>query len=92
MNFPQRFGDVEFVLPEFRTINEAAYWDYQRSKVYVRSNSRLRRQKRKDASRQSVRNVPVSKLVVMNEERPGSVPTLRFPSDLQHRNNKPDGL
>jgi hypothetical protein len=31
-------GLVEFVLPEFRQINEAAYWDYQRSKVYVRSN------------------------------------------------------
>jgi predicted RecB family nuclease len=41
--YPQRFGDVEFVLPEFRQINKAAYWDYQRDKVYVRSNARVKR-------------------------------------------------
>jgi hypothetical protein len=70
--YPQRFGDVDFVLPEFRTINKAAYWDYQRSKVYVRSNKALRRQRRKEADRQSVRNVPVNKLVLMNEERPAT--------------------
>ncbi len=40
--YPQRFGDVDFVLPEFRMINAAAYWDYQRSKVYVRSNKAFR--------------------------------------------------
>jgi hypothetical protein len=72
--FPQRFGEVDFVLPEFRAINEAAYWDYQRSKVYVRSNSWRRRLKRKTSSRQSMRNVPVSKLFVMNEERPATCP------------------
>jgi hypothetical protein len=72
--FPQRFGEVEFVLPEFRQINEAAYWDYQRSKVYVRSNSRLRQQTCKTANRQSMRNVPVNKLVVMNEERLAACP------------------
>jgi predicted RecB family nuclease len=72
--FPQRFGEVKFVLPEFRQINEAAYWDYQRSKVYVRSNNRLRRQTCKPANRQSMRNVPVNKLVVMNEERLAACP------------------
>jgi hypothetical protein len=72
--FPRRFGDVEFILPEFRKINEAAYWDYQRSKVYVRSNSRLRRLRRRVASRQSMRNVPVSKLIVTKEQRPASCP------------------
>src|SRR5262249_34836617 len=57
--YPQRFGDVDFVLPEFRMINKAAYWDYQRSKVYLRTNGRLRRQECKAANRQSMRNVPV---------------------------------
>ncbi|MGA7946379.1 MAG: TM0106 family RecB-like putative nuclease, partial [Candidatus Sulfotelmatobacter sp.] len=33
--YPQRFGEVEFALPEFQQINEAAYWDYQRNKVYI---------------------------------------------------------
>jgi hypothetical protein len=72
--FPQRFGNVDFALPEFRIINEAAYWDYQRNKVYVRSNGRLRRQMRKSTNRQSMRNVPVNKLFVMNEERPTACP------------------
>lgn len=71
--FPQRFGDADFVLPEFNKINEAAYWDYQRSKVYVRSKGWLRRQ-RKVANRQSMRKAPVSKLIVMNEERPAACP------------------
>jgi predicted RecB family nuclease len=35
--YPQRFGDPEFVLPQFKAINEAAYWDYQRSRIYVRT-------------------------------------------------------
>ena len=73
-DFPQRFGKVDFVLPEFRTINEAAYWDYQRSKVYVRSKRRLWRQRRKPANRQFMRNIPVNKLVVMNEAPPAACP------------------
>jgi hypothetical protein len=31
------FGRIEFALPEMETINKAAYWDYQRERVYVRS-------------------------------------------------------
>jgi len=41
--YPQRFGKIDFALPELAAINKAAYWDYQRSKVYVRSNQRLKR-------------------------------------------------
>lgn len=37
------FVHKEFALPEFRTINDAAYWDYSRSKVYFRSSKRLRK-------------------------------------------------
>lgn len=38
-----RWGKIEFSIPEFSFVNRAAYWDYQRDKVYVRTNSRLRR-------------------------------------------------
>jgi predicted RecB family nuclease len=31
------FGPIEFALPEMETINKAAYWDYQRERVYVKS-------------------------------------------------------
>src|SRR4029077_14320859 len=40
---PLRFGALQYVTPDFKAINEAAYWNYQRSKVYVRSSARLRR-------------------------------------------------
>jgi len=35
-----KFGRLRYALPDFKVINEAAYWDYQRSRVYVRSTSR----------------------------------------------------
>jgi len=41
--YPQRFGEIDFAIPELAAINKAAYWDYQRSKVYVRSSQRLKR-------------------------------------------------
>jgi predicted RecB family nuclease len=41
-DYPRQFGEVAFVLPEFKEINKAAYWDYQRDRVYIRSSSRLK--------------------------------------------------
>ena len=40
---PYSLGRVDFALPELEQINRRAYWDYQRSRVYVRSNKRLKR-------------------------------------------------
>ena len=42
-DYPRSFGPVKFAVPGFEQINAAAYWDYQRAKVYVRSSDRLRR-------------------------------------------------
>ena len=41
--FQRTFGKFPSALPEFEKINRAAYWDYQRSKVYVRTNKTIRR-------------------------------------------------
>jgi transposase len=38
-----RFGENSFSLPELQKINLSAYWNYQRDKIYLRSNKRLRR-------------------------------------------------
>jgi len=38
-----KFRKNDFVIPDFEDINSAAYWNYQRSKVYVRSSRRLKR-------------------------------------------------
>jgi predicted RecB family nuclease len=35
---PYAFNRNTFVFPELAAINEAAYWDYQRERVYVKSN------------------------------------------------------
>jgi len=40
---PKLLGRLHYSRPEFKEINEAAYWDYQRSRVYTRANPRLRK-------------------------------------------------
>jgi len=70
--YPQRFGEVEFALPEFQQINEAAYWDYQRNKVYIRSNRRLKRLTRKTAMEHPLAGVPVNKVITVEEQRSAS--------------------
>jgi hypothetical protein len=40
---PHGFKRNIFVLPELDAINKAAYWDYQRERIYVKSNVNLKR-------------------------------------------------
>lgn len=37
-----RFGENSFSTPELEKINQSAYWNYQRNKIYVRSSPRLK--------------------------------------------------
>jgi len=39
---PYRFKRNTFAFPELNAINNAAYWDYQRERVYVKSHARLK--------------------------------------------------
>jgi predicted RecB family nuclease len=59
---PYHFGRNEFLLPEFADINKAAYWDYQREKIYIRSSPRLKRVSRK-AGQTRPRALPVNKVM-----------------------------
>ena len=36
VGFQRTYGKLLYAMPEFERINTAAYWDYQRSKVYIR--------------------------------------------------------
>jgi hypothetical protein len=67
--YPQWFGPLNFALPAFEQINAAAYWDYQRNKVYVRSNNLLRRvsQRRQRSGRKLMR---VNKIIDLIDQRP----------------------
>jgi predicted RecB family nuclease len=59
---PYRFGKTEFAIPELKYINQGAYWDYQRDKIYIRSSPRLKRISRKIAKGRA-KTLPVNKIV-----------------------------
>lgn len=46
----RKWGPVQFLHSDFKYINDFAYFDYQRQHVFVRTNKRLRRNKRKPHS------------------------------------------
>jgi predicted RecB family nuclease len=46
-----RFGPIRYAISDFKPINEAAYWDYQRQRVYVRSDDSIKRLSRRSAER-----------------------------------------
>ena len=41
-SWPYSYGKNEFAFPELARITKCAYWDYQRDRVYVRTNKRIR--------------------------------------------------
>ncbi|MDT8303097.1 MAG: transposase, partial [Sedimentisphaerales bacterium] len=57
-----RFGSNKFATPELHAINRAAYWDYQRNKIYVRSSKQLKRISKRHCNRKS-RRLPVNKII-----------------------------
>jgi transposase len=71
VSFQRTFGKFTSRLPEFDQINAAAYWDYQRSKVYVRSDKVIRKSVEK--ARKPAKKVVVEKEVVI-DDRPRSCP------------------
>jgi hypothetical protein len=50
---PYGFKRNEFVFPEMETINKAAYWDYQRERVYVKSRHKSAPKRKRHATRQN---------------------------------------
>ena len=68
VGFQHTFGKFVGVLPEFAKINDAAYWDYQRDKIYIRSNPSLRGAAKKKR-RNSRRTLPVNKTVSSSRAR-----------------------
>jgi predicted RecB family nuclease len=69
--YPQRFGSADFLLPEFKAINEAAYWDYQRNRVYIRTDGLSKLYRRKRARKNQV--LP-NRVEHVQDPRPESCP------------------
>jgi predicted RecB family nuclease len=64
--FLRTFGKLQSALPEFDKINAAAYWNYQRSRVYIRSNRTIARSLR--PSRQLRAEPPANKEVLVDDK------------------------
>jgi hypothetical protein len=45
--FQRTFGKLQCALPEFEKINAAAYWNYQRSRVYIRTDKTIAKSTRR---------------------------------------------
>jgi hypothetical protein len=54
VGFQRTFGKFDGAVPEFAKINDAAYWDYQRSKVYVQTDKVIRRTVFKSQGRRNI--------------------------------------
>jgi predicted RecB family nuclease len=76
---PLRFGPLHYAVRDFKVINEAAYWDYQRTRIYVRSSERLRRISRTGHRRGPARELPVNKSIQARENRPELCPKCNSP-------------
>src|SRR5215211_3062329 len=59
---PYRFVRNNFSMPELEYINQAAYWDYQRDKIYVSSSERLKRVSQK-TTKFLDKSFPINKVV-----------------------------
>jgi predicted RecB family nuclease len=57
VGFRQTYGKFTSPVPDFEKINAAAYWDYQRSKIFVRTSRAIRRRVRKTVK-------PLKKVIV----------------------------
>jgi predicted RecB family nuclease len=78
---PYLFKRNNFVIPEMETINQAAYWDYQRERVYVKSRHSSTHRRRRCATR---RNALIPNTTV-KYSRPLSCPTCESKPVYMHR-------
>jgi predicted RecB family nuclease len=86
VDFRRTFGKFVGALPEFEKINSAAYWDYQRSKVYTRTDKTIRRITQK--SQATRKKVSVEKDVTVGDapETCGRCHSTRIWTDRQQSN------
>ena len=78
-----RFGKAEFIVPEFEFANRCAFFDYQRDRVFVRTNDSLRRslsRKKRKASCETRKNRPNKRIEFSCERCPacGNAELSRF--------------
>jgi transposase len=77
---PYGFNRKTFAFPELDVINNAAYWDYQRERVYVKSDRSWNREVRRNASSTKA----LSPSTTVECARPCSCPKCSSPHFFKH--------
>jgi predicted RecB family nuclease len=72
--YQPQFGALQYALPGFEPINKAAYWDYQRARVYIRSNQRLKQSLKKQQKAAQSSRPNTNKIMQATEKRPTVCP------------------
>lgn len=62
------WGRADFVIPDFALINNCAYFDYQRNKVYIRTNPHLKRSQTRRHRKQDKKHLAVNRCVELCSE------------------------
>ena len=58
-----RWGDLNFQSTDFKEINKFAYFDYQREKIYLRTNKNVKSAVKRTSRKCSVKDNPVDKII-----------------------------
>ena len=74
VEYRHRYGKLAGVIPEFEKINRAAYWDYQRARVYIRSSPQIRQIVKRDKKPRNVSRLGIDREVYEGADRPQVCP------------------
>ena len=62
------WGKIDFTVPDFAFVNERAYFDYQRDRVYIRSSKTLKRSQGRERRRKGKKNLHIDRSVKISCE------------------------
>lgn len=72
--YQRTYGKFVATIPQFQAINQAAYWDYQRAKVYVRSDNAVKAALRRQEKSSGATKPIIDRTVIIQDDRPNVCP------------------
>jgi predicted RecB family nuclease len=64
----REWGPAVFALPDFAFINQCAYFDYQRDRVFIRASPSFKRHQTRTRSRQGKKNLRVNRCIELSSQ------------------------
>lgn len=65
-----KFGKITFALPELADINKAAYWDYQRKHIIIRTDKTVKSAIRKESKKEEKNHASYSTTIELSDRPP----------------------